>query len=277
MPIRDVLLQLSSYEVPTPRWAIEEARGFSERFDARLSAVLCHVHIPRVSNYLADKLVGANAAIASENAKSDRNARELLSAFESLVGSERRGNQILIECCSMVTPWEAAARARLYDLTIVPSYGNPQTQFVTEGLAFESGRPVLLFPERGGNQHFDRIAIGWDGSRTASRALADALPLCARARTVELVAVTGEKALDADTALADARRHLAAHGIEATSIEVAAEGLDAGTVLLGHCARSGADLLVMGAYGHSRVREFLLGGATRSVLANPTLPVLLSH
>jgi nucleotide-binding universal stress UspA family protein len=137
---------------------------------------------------------------------------------------------------------------------------------------------VLLLPPNDGTAPlFDAIAIGWDGSRAAARALADALPVCALANTVELVTITGEKDLEGGVAWSDMRRHLATHGIEARIVEVPAQGLDAGSALLRHCEGAGADLLVIGAYGHSRLREFALGGATRSVLADAALPVLLSH
>jgi nucleotide-binding universal stress UspA family protein len=277
MPIRDLLLQMNSYEQATPRWALDAAASLAELFDARLSGAMCHVHIPDISNYLADKLVKANEVIAAANAESNRNAKGLLADFASVAAS-RLGEEILIECQSMVTPRELAARARAYDLTIVPKYGHPETDFVAETLVFESGRPVLLLPPDSGVGHrFEKVAIGWDGSRAAARALADALPICAGALSVELVAVTGDKAFGEGAAPNDARRHLSAHGIEAREIEIPASGLDAGTALLRHCARVGADLLVMGAYGHGRFREFVLGGATRSVLADAALPVLLSH
>ena len=277
MPIRDLLLQMNSYPEPTPRWALDAAVALAERLDARLSGAVCHVHIPEISNYLADKLVKANEAIAAANHASNRNAKALLAEFAVAAGS-RLGDEILIECRSMVSPRDLAAQARTYDLAIVPKYGHPETAFVAEGLVFESGRPVLLLPARlGEDASFDTIAIGWDGSRAAARALADALPLCVHARTVELVAINGEKELGTGPSLSDARRHLRAHGIEARESEVPAGGQDAGTALLRHCGTIAADLLVMGAYGHSRLREFALGGATASVLADATLPVLLSH
>jgi nucleotide-binding universal stress UspA family protein len=278
MPIRDLLLQMNSYPEPTPAWAIAEGLALAERFDAKLSGALCHVHIPRISNYLADKLIHLNEAIAAENAKSNRNAGALLAEFASLVGPKRIGEQFLIECRSMVTPVEVAARARVHDLTIVPIYGHPEMQFVAEGLIFESGRPVLLLPNRGApGRGFDTVAVGWDGSSAAARALADALPVIAQAEAVRLVTITGDKTFEAHITPADACRHLAAHGVDAAIVEAPAAGLDAGSALLRHCAEEGADLLVMGAYGHSRAREFLLGGATQSVLAGATLAVLLSH
>lgn len=277
MPIRDLLLQMNSYPEPTPRWALDAAVSLAELLDARLSGAVCHVHIPEISNYLADKLVKANEAIAAANRESNRNARALLADFAS-VGAARLGDEILIECQSMVTPRDLAARARLYDLTILPKYGHPETDFVAEGLVFESGRPMLLLPLLDDSAlRLDSVVIGWDGSRAAARALADALPICARAGSVELVAITGEKAFGKGAALSDVRRHLAAHGIEADESGVPANGLDAGTALLHHCKSVAADLLVMGAYGHSRLREFVLGGATASVLADAALPVLLSH
>ena len=278
MPIRDLLLQLSSYPEATPRWALDGADSVAKRFDARLSAALCHVHIPRISNFLANTLAHADKAIAAENEKSDRNAKALLADFATTIPPEQIGDEILIECRSMVTPRELAARARAYDLTILPKSARSGTAFIAESLVFDSGRPVLLLPEYGGRPHlFDAVAIGWDGSRPAARALADAMPICARAGTVQLVRISGDKAFGPGADLADARRHLATHGIDAQVVEAAAQGLDAGSALLRHCASAGADLLVMGAYGHSRFREFVLGGATRSVLADAELPVLLSH
>jgi len=278
MPVRDLLLQMNSYPEPTPRWALQAAASLAARYDARLSGAVCHVHIPEISNRLADKLVHAGEAIAAANAASHRNARALFAEFASVAGAERRGEEILIECQSMVSPRDLAVRARAYDLTILPKYGHPETAFVAEGLIFDSGRPVLLLPPWPvAEQRFHSIVIGWDGSRAAARAMADALPLCESARTVELAAVTGDKELGSGPALSDARRHLAGHGIEASVTEIPAGKLDAGMALLRHCAAVSADLLVMGGYGHSRFREFVLGGATRSVLDGAELPVLLSH
>jgi len=276
MPIRDLLLQMSSYLEPTPRWALDAAFSFAEQFDASLSGAVCHVHIPEISNYLADKLVKADEAIAAANRASNRNARALLAEFKSVAAS-RLGDEILIECQSMVNPRELATRARAYDLTILPKYGHPETHFAAEGLVFDSGRPVLLVPERRPGHRFDTVSIGWDGSRAAARALADALPICARAEMVELVAITGDKDIEAGALLSDARRHLLAHGIDARTVEIPAQGLDAGAALLRHCIGTGADLLVIGAYGHGPLREFVLGGATRSVVSEAALPVLLSH
>jgi len=215
--------------------------------------------------------------IAVENANSRRNAKRLLAELAELAGPDGLGEEILLECESLVLPGDLAARARNYDLTIVPAYGEGETQAVVEGLVFGSGRPVLILAGEGSRPRFDRLLIGWDGSRAAARALADALPFCRTASSVRLVQILGEKDLGEASGLANPSRHLSRHGIDAESSSIEARGRDAGAALLRHCEETSADLLVIGAYGHSRAREFVLGGATRSVLADAALPVLLSH
>jgi nucleotide-binding universal stress UspA family protein len=278
VPIRDILLQMNSYPDRTPSWAIDAAVYLAERLGAKLSAGLCQVQIPDVSNYLSQLLVRSKDLIAAENQKSAENAIQLMLHFDETVGPDRLGDSVVIPCPGLVTPWQLAARARLYDLSIVPIYGHRETRSLVEGLAFESGRPVLLLPPEGQAGHrFDDIVIGWDGSRAAARALADALPICEVAASVTVVTVAGEKALPEGAPPADVIRHLSRHGISAEVAHLTAVEQDVGGALRSYCKQSGADLLVMGAYGHSRAREFVLGGATHSVLHKPSLPVLMSH
>jgi len=122
----------------------------------------------------------------------------------------------------------------------------------------------------------DAVVIGWDGGHAAARAVADALPICVLAKSVKVVTITGDKSLKADLQ-AFLERHLKAHGIQPELIEHHAKSANAGTELLEFCRRSGAGILVMGAYGHSRFREFMLGGATRTILASADRPILMSH
>lgn len=276
MQIRDLLLQLTTYPVPTPDWAIEAAVSIAGLLDARVSGAVCEVRIPAVSNFLADALVHANEAIAAANKRSEDNGQHLLSRFRELVPSQYRGEELKIDCGAMVSSLDIAAHARVADMTIIPNYGH--TGPIAEDLVFDAGRPVLLLPGSKGapKPNFDHIVVGWDGGRAAARALADALPICARAASVKVVTITGDKALDSE--LQDGlKRHLRAHSIEAELIERPAAGADAGSALLEFCRSSGAGLLVMGAYGHSQLREFILGGATRTVVAEADLPVLMAH
>jgi len=121
------------------------------------------------------------------------------------------------------------------------------------------------------------VVVGWDGSAGAARAVHDALPFLERARTVHLVSVTGDKALPRHAPLEGLAAHLSRRGIQAATHLVPGEGRDAGSALLRHCREAGAELLVMGAYGRSKMREFILGGATATVIANPSIPVLLAQ
>ena len=123
----------------------------------------------------------------------------------------------------------------------------------------------------------DRAMVCWDGSRNAGRAVADALPLLARAKTVEVVIVTGGPGKSDEVAGADIAHHLARHGLKVEVERLVARDIDITSTILSRAADIGADLIVMGGYGHSRLREFVLGGATRGILASMTVPVLMSH
>lgn len=276
--IRDILLFMVSYPNRTPGWALEATLRLAEQFDARVSGVVCQTHFPAVGNWLANKVAHVDGLVASENARSREATADLLEEFSKFVGEDRRGEQFLVECRPLVNPAEPARLARTHDLTVVPVETDVEFHVATEELIFDSGRPVLLLPRPSSDScRFDDVIIGWDGSRSAARGLAAALPFCRRARSVRLVAVSGDKAFDSSGALEEARRHLACHDIASLVEVVDAAGRDAGRTLLDHAIGTGADLLVMGAYGHSRTREFVLGGATRSVLDNPRLPVLVAH
>ena len=276
--IRDIIVQLNSHPDPTPDWAIEAAASIANRFGARLSVGLCQVEIPDVSSWLARQLIRADEVIAAENRKSQEAARALLARFREVVPADRRGEEIVVHLPALVSHWQLAERIRSRDLIVVPVYGHAETRSVIEGLVFDTGRPVLALPPASGPDHaFRRIIIGWDNSRAAARALADSLPFCAQAETVVIAQVTGDKELSEAASPANVVRHLAAHGVSAVTQDVPAGDLDAGQALIDHCRETAGDLLVLGAYGHTRAREFILGGATRSILAEFDMPVLLSH
>jgi nucleotide-binding universal stress UspA family protein len=139
------------------------------------------------------------------------------------------------------------------------------------------GRPVLIVPYAG---HIERIGetaiVAWNGSREAARAVQDALPLLSAAASVTVFLVNPEEAAD----IADAHNlviHLARHGLNAKKLVVREDILAVSDTVLAQVAALDADLLVMGAYGHSRLREMILGGVTHDVLRNMNVPVLMSH
>ena len=116
-------------------------------------------------------------------------------------------------------------------------------------------------------------------SRKATRAVNDAMPLLETADSVTVLVINPIGGIDGhgEEPGADIALHLARHGVNATAEHMVAEDISVGDMLLSRCANAGADLLVMGAYGHSRMRELILGGATRNILQHMTVPVLMSH
>jgi nucleotide-binding universal stress UspA family protein len=142
------------------------------------------------------------------------------------------------------------------------------------------GRPVLLIPNIGEYPKIgERVMVAWDASRAATRAVNDALPLLEKAKQVSVIAVNPEGGEEGHGEIpsADICLHLARHGIKAEAQHVFADDVDVGDMLLSRAADQGIDLLVMGAYGHARWRELVMGGATRHLLEHMTMPVLMSH
>jgi nucleotide-binding universal stress UspA family protein len=123
------------------------------------------------------------------------------------------------------------------------------------------------------------VVVGWDASREAARAVRDALPLLTQAKVVEVVSVNPRPADlgHGDVPGADIALYLARHGVNVEVQRIETRELDVGNALLSHVASEAADLLVMGGYGHARLREIMLGGATRTILHDMTVPVLMSH
>jgi nucleotide-binding universal stress UspA family protein len=171
--------------------------------------------------------------------------------------------------------------ARRSDLSVVgqarPTEGAAE-ELLIEGALFESGRPVVVVPHTQTKpMRLDRVLVCWDGSRPAARAIADALPFLARAKAVEVVAVSAERGEGRELVGTRMAQHLARHDIGVELTRMSAGDVDVAKAIQSHAAERGADLVVMGAYGHSRLREFILGGVTRTFLASSTVPMLLSH
>lgn len=176
--------------------------------------------------------------------------------------------------------------ARGYDLVVLGQMDGDADREIAavrpDELVFACGRPVLMIPHSGRFETIgDTVLVGWDGGREAARAVNDALPILERAREVRIVAVnprSGPRSgQPGDEPGAHIALHLARHGVRAEAAHIRNDELDPANVLLNTCTDIGADLLVMGAYGRSRLRELVLGGTTRTILGHMTVPVLLSH
>jgi nucleotide-binding universal stress UspA family protein len=286
MPIRDILFPMLSYPTATAVDSVERAATLAAGLGAHILGLTLEVDIRLpVGLYAHPPELGG--ILAAERRKSAANARDLVAAFDDVCarqGAMGRGGtyEHVIEHCA---PGEVTdvlvEHARLRDLSIFPVKAEDHDQrSLVEGLIFASGRPVLLLPESATRQlasTLGTVAVAWDHSRSATRAVADALPMLRAAKHVYVVTVVDEKRLQRPGSGVELCKHLARHGVEVTFEQVQAKGRGIGDVLEAHAIERNVDLLVMGAYGHSRVREFILGGATRRVLARPFTWTLLSH
>ena len=171
--------------------------------------------------------------------------------------------------------------ARRFDLAVVDqaeSETNAVQGVIVEAALFDSGRPVICVPFiQKEPLKLDRVMVCWDGSRAAARAIGDAMPLLQRARRVEVVIVTKERGKQDQIEGADMGAHLARHGLNVEVKQIPLGNIDVAAMLLSHAADAGIDFIVMGGYGHSRLREFVLGGVTRTILRSMTAAVLMSH
>jgi nucleotide-binding universal stress UspA family protein len=240
----------------------------------------CIVQVRAPSQHLLGKAFVADL-IASERKKSSDAAAELSAVFEASAKEAGVFQESLSEACfTSDAPDLLVREARLRDLTIVPAtIEDHNYRWYAESILFGSGRPMLVLPRRVRTSELalDTVVIAWDGSRSASRAVADSLPVLERAREVRVLTVLNEKELSSESPAAELSNYLERRGIVATPDCIDAAGRWIGDILGSYLSSRQTDLLVMGAYGHSRLREFILGGATRSMLSNPSLPILLSH
>jgi nucleotide-binding universal stress UspA family protein len=281
MTINDVLLPLMSYPTPTQRQAIENAVALAKSLGASVLAVAFEVNVQSPIGLYADP-VGISGILAADRKESAHDARELLSSFETIANTHGvPHDHSLLSCRLLEIPGRLVDEARFCDLTMVPlSEAVAIEQDTAEQLVFESGRPILVFPDdikRKLPTSLKTVAVAWDSSGPATSAIKDALPLLQQAKKVRVFTVVDDKAIDKSQSVAKLARHLARHGVEIVAEDVKSNGRAIGDVFEAYVGEHEIDLLVMGAYGHSRIREFILGGATKSVLSRPPTWVLLSH
>lgn len=180
---------------------------------------------------------------------------------------------------------EVGANAYYADLVVVPRPERAGQMSDRPGLAesliLRSGRPIILFPPSGTASRVRRILVGWNATREAIRAVADAVPLLARADAVEILIVDYQRQREGQESGAEIARRLAGLGVRVEVQRLSAHNrippLGVGHLLLSHAVAFHADLLVMGAYGHSTLREWVFGGVTRTFLYEAGLPVLMSR
>jgi nucleotide-binding universal stress UspA family protein len=280
MAYKDLLLTLASYPDTTPPAAIDLAVEFASVIGARISALACETRVAVPGSLLSPTLFNVPDLAAGEARRSQLQAEALLAAFQS--AATKRGvfeECIFNRCLSANLSSVLVEYARMHDLAIIAAEENALAGHpLAEALIFESGRPVLLIP-RVPEKSFElnTATVAWDFSRPAARAVGDALPLLAMAKRVHVVTIAGEKRLDTRRSGPELAKHLARHGVDVILDTIEAAGRSVEEALEAAARSCSSDLLVMGAYGHSRLREFILGGATRSMISRPPVPVFFSH
>jgi nucleotide-binding universal stress UspA family protein len=282
MAFKDILLSLTTYPNPTPAFAIEAPIAFAAATGARISAVACEIKFRVPGSVLGNMLLDIPAMVTTEIKKSATSAEELLSAFQSAAEKEGVfGERITEQCLTSETADVLVEHARLRDLTIVPvSDGDHVAQWYAQSIIFGSGKPTLVMPhirKRTSAFALDTVAVAWDFSRPAARAVADALPILKKAKQVYIVTITNEKSISGRRSAEELARNLVSHDVHVILDTADAGGRGIGEVLTSYVDSVGGDILVMGAYGHSRMRDFILGGATRSMVSKPPVPIFLSH
>ena len=220
-----------------------------------------------------------NDLIAHENRRLSARARAI--AERAVTDATLEGVSCSIEASALAYPelvGRLTARARLADLTILDAEAREVDldRDVIDGVLFGSGRPLLVVPPGGDTFSARRIVIAWDGSAQAARAANDALPFLRAAEAVEIVSVVGEKELSTSVAGAEFAPHLARHGVNVSVTNVPVDG-DAAETLRRQAGLLGAEMLVIGAYRHSRLKEWFLGGVTHALLTRSPVPLFLAH
>jgi nucleotide-binding universal stress UspA family protein len=274
--IKDLVVNLP---VDRPPIAADYAISIAEAFRAHITGI-AFAYEPVV----APTVMGGvpNDWVDAQRAESAKAATAAIAQFEA--AAQRSG----LSADHRMHPAAVGGAAdlfgrivRRFDLSVVgqtePNQPAPE-ELIIEAALFESGRPVVVVPyiQKQGMK-LDRVLVCWDGSRTATRAIADSLPFLTRAKAIDIVIVTDGRIKSDEIPGADIGHHLARHGLNIEVKRIVAPDVDVPNTILSYAADCSADFLVMGGYGHSRLREFVLGGATRGILTSMTVPALMSH
>ena len=274
--IKDVIVKLEQQ-------ARDPAQDFSISVAKTLGAHLAGVALAFVPEVLSrfpqlprDML--AEIVTHSENAAQAAIDRFDAAARQSEVSREQR----MLKATEAEAPSVLATFARRFDLSVLmqsePNVVNNDDMIETSLL--ESGRPLVVVPyiQREGLQ-LNRVICCWDGSRAATRAINDALPLLVRAGTIDLLIVLNEKtgSEEQERHGIELEKHLARHDVKVEIGTTRAADIDVTDAILSYAADRSGTLIVMGGYGHSRLREIILGGVTRDMLKSMTVPIFMSH
>jgi nucleotide-binding universal stress UspA family protein len=276
--IKDIIVHLEHKITRDP--ARDFAITVAETFDAHIAGV-AFAFTPNLPGYAMLEIppdIVAQMIEESEKAASAAIERFDAAAKRSMLSAEHR----LLKAAGPGAPMILALLARRFDLSVLMQSepDGVDNDDMIETSLFESGRPLIVVPyiQKEGLK-LDHVVCCWDGSRAAARAINDALPLLVKATAVDLLIVQNEKTNTAPNEIrgAEMAKHLARHDAKVEIVTVPAADIDVADAILSYVADVSGTLIVMGGYGHARLRELILGGVTRDMLKSTTVPVFMSH
>lgn len=275
----DILVPIHTYPNGTPVEFTGHVAAIARHLDADVHALVLDADFPQAASALGNMIIDVPALIGGTKQKCREHGAAVARALEAEMGSARnRLRTTHVEGFTGALAGAVSNLARYHDLVLMSIGADDVTpQATAEAVIFGSGRPTLLVPEGPPTATFEHVLIAWDGSRVAARAVSDARDFLERAQTVTIALVIDEKALPDDNPGKRLAEYLGRRGIEATVAQVQGRGRPVGETLQAHATEIGADLIIMGGFAHSRMRDFVLGGATAGILKDLRLPVLISH
>ncbi len=275
MAIKDLLVVLDADGKQGP------AHIFAQSLAAKVGAHLTAVGV--ALQFVAPVSFAGDYPYELLEEATEQSRKSMQAAYDKLRVSTPAGVQtdmVMIEALSGVASAKLGELARHFDITIVgqdDQGGIGDEAGLISAVLFGSGRPVFIVPYiQKGPAKIDHAVVAWDGGLAASRALAGAMPVLQACKRVEVVTIAPKGEPVDELPGFNITRHLARHGVKAELRQLGPSD-DIGSTILAHTTNTGADFLVMGGYGHSRVREFIFGGTTRQILSSLTLPVMMVH
>jgi nucleotide-binding universal stress UspA family protein len=278
MSYKDILVYVDN--TPAAQARVEAAVAIASSFGAHLTG-LCvpyRPHMPQmIEARLGEHMVKLQEDVVGEWSKTSKAAFDKATANSGLALEWRCVEGDPEEMLCVHGRYADLIVIGQHDPNIASDYPNPD---LADHLTMAAGRPVVVIPYSGRFTAIGkRVMVAWNASRESARAVSDALPFLKLAKEVHILAVNPQCGLTThgEAPGADIALHLARHGVNATAECLAAEDISAGDLLLARAADEDIDLIVMGCYGRSRLREMVMGGATRHMLSHMTLPVLMAH
>ena len=277
--IKDILVHLDGTD--DDEWRIAYTGLIARMFQAHVTGLFLHRlttgSIPVEAGYFDREAL--EHVITQVSVEGDRIERKLMNKLSRLnLPFEMRRIDASFDQIVQAAITEARATDICVLLRPYASDGTPRWLGIAEGILFGSGRSILIAPDDLSGCHgIEHVLIAWNASREAAHAVAEAMPFLKQAREITAIMVEPDPGDVGDLRGARLARHLEHHGIKLGIRVVHTHGLKVSEILIREVARSDADLMVMGGYGHTRLREWVLGGATRDLLHRTSIPLLLAH